>query len=552
MQDALRRHSRHGSLGEASCTARQPCPNRETIDPWSGRQNQSAATITPARFNEDGNGWAAETAAVNPVLNTKDAPADLRPVAVGPSPATPIGATDGLPVPQRYWVMACILLGVALSSLDSAIANIALPTIARELTATDAATIWVVNGYQIASAVCLLPAASLGGIVGHKRIYALGLIVFTIASLGCAVSPNLAVLVSARLAQGAGGACLSALGPALIRSIYPRHILASGFALIALVVAISGALGPTIAALILSVATWRWLFLVNLPVGLIAIPLFLTVMPAGRRTAHGFDLPGALLNAIALGLVVVGVDALGGKRIELAVIEVVAGLGCFVLLVGQQMRRPLPLLPLDLLRIPLFSLSIGTSICSYSAQILAYVSMPFLLQTVMHRSPVATGLLVTPWPLMVAFAAPVAGRLSARYPAAVLGSIGLAVLTLGLLLLVGLPRAPADWDIAWRMGVCGIGFGFFQTPNNIAVMTAGPIERTGAAGGMMAVARTIGWSLGSALVALIFSLWQVRATIVCLEVAAAFAAFAAVISGSRFFSRRQGAGLTDQHPMVRR
>jgi DHA2 family multidrug resistance protein-like MFS transporter len=315
-------------------------------------------------------------------------------------------------------------------------------------------------------------------------------------------------------------------------------MLGSGFALIALAVAISGALGPTIAALILSVATWRWLFLVNLPACLVAIPMFLIVAPASRTSPRSFDLAGALLTALAFGLVVIGIDALGGSGINVAIAEIVAGLACLPVLVWQQMRRTAPLLPLDLLRIPLFTLSLGTSVCSYSAQILAYVSVPFMLQTVMHRSPVATGLLVTPWPLMVAFAAPAAGRLSARYPAAVLGSIGLAVLAGGLLLLVALPDAPAGWNIAWRMGVCGVGFGFFQTPNNLTVMTAGPVARTGAAGGMLAVARTIGWSLGSALVALIFSLWRLGATDMCLEVAAAFAAFAAMISGARIFSRR--------------
>jgi DHA2 family multidrug resistance protein-like MFS transporter len=448
------------------------------------------------------------------------------------------GETDGLALPRRHWVMLCILLGVALSGLDSAIANIALPTIARELAASDSATIWVVNGYQLAAAVCLLPAASLGEILGHKRVYAFGLVVFTVASLGCAVSPNLSVLVASRLAQGAGGACLSALGAALIRGIYPRRLLGSGFALVALTVAISGALGPTIAALILSVATWRWLFLVNLPICLIAIPLFLVVAPFNRGDNRTFDLPGALLSAVALGLMVIGVDALGGSRIDIAAIEIVVGLACGLLLVWQQMRQKFPLLPLDLLRIPLFTLSLGTSVCSYSAQILAYVSIPFMLQTVMHRSPVATGLLVTPWPLLVAFAAPVAGRLSARYPASILSSAGLAVLASGLLLLVVMPAAPADWDIAWRMGVCGLGFGFFQTPNNITVMTAGPVARTGAAGGMLAVARTIGWSLGSALVALVFAVWQSRATTVCLEVAAAFAVFAAIISSARSLNRR--------------
>lgn len=197
-----------------------------------------------------------------------------------------------------------------------------------------------------------------------------------------------------------------------------------------------------------------------------------------------------------------------------------------------------PLLPLDLLRIPLFALSVVTSMCSYAAQIMAYIALPFLLQTVMHRSAVATGLLVTPWPLSVAIAAPLAGRLSSRYPAAVLGSIGMAVLTIGLLLLAAMPASPDDWNIVWRMAVCGVGFGFYQTPNNLTLMTAGPPARSGAASGMVAVARTVGWSLGSAIVALIFGLGGGFGAITCLRVAAGFAAIGAVVSVSRGASRR--------------
>ncbi len=441
--------------------------------------------------------------------------------------------TDGLPPPQRRLVMACALLGVVLASLDSAIANIALPTIARDLAASDAATVWVVNSYQVAVAICLLPAASLGETIGLKRVYAFGLALFTAASLACALSPNLATLVGARLVQGIGGACMAALGGALIRAIYPRRLLGSGFALIALAVAIAAAIGPSVAALILSVASWPWLFLVNVPVGLVAVPLFLAVSPPGERRARPLDLPGAAINAAAFGLLVVGVDGLGGEHRALAAGEVVAGLACFGLLVWQQRRSTAPLLPLDLLRIPLFALSGGASMCAYAAQILAYVSLPFLFQTTMHRSAVATGLLVTPWPLLVAVAAPVAGRLSARYPAAVLGSIGLTMLASGLALLALLPAAPADWDIAWRMGVCGIGFGFYQTPNNLAMMTAGPPDRTGAASGMVAVARTVGWSLGSALVALIFEVRGAGGAVGCLVAGAVIAGGGAVVSVSR-------------------
>ncbi|MFP3796280.1 MFS transporter [Paraburkholderia tropica] len=439
---------------------------------------------------------------------------------------------QGLPERQRWLVMGCILLGILLSNLDSAIANIALPTLVRELGTSDAAVVWVVNGYQLAVAVCLLPAAALGEIVGHKRIYAIGLVLFLIGSVCCASAPSLSFLVAARVLQGVGGACLAALGPALVRSIYPRSLIARGFASIALVVAMSGALGPTVAALILSVAAWPWLFLVNVPACVVAIPLFLAVAPRGQGVARPFDLSGALLNAIALGLLVLGVDILGhdtGRAIAMLAVGAVFLMG----LVWHQSRRAAPLLPLDLLRIPVIALSGATSVCSYAAQIIAYISVPFLLQTLLHRSAVETGLLVTPWPLLVAVAAPIAGRLSARYPAAVLGSVGLAVLACGLVSLAMLPASPGDLDIAIRMAVCGAGFGFFQTPNNTTMMTSGPVARSGAAGGLVAVARTVGWCLGSSLVTMLFQLNVADRTTKCLAVAAAFAAAGAVVSLAR-------------------
>ena len=447
-------------------------------------------------------------------------------------------AAGGLPPGQRRWVMVCALLGITLAGLDAAIANIALPTIARSLNASDAAAIWVVNSYQLAVTVCLLPAAALGETLGQRRIYGFGLALFTAASLACALSPSLSVLVASRLFQGVGGACMAALGGSLVRRIYPRALLGQGFAVIALAVALSAALGPTVAALVLSVAAWPWLFLVNVPLGLVAVPLFLAVAPRDPVRARPFDWIGALLNAGAFGLIVTGVDGLGSETPGAAGAELGAGLLCGAALIWQQSRQPAPLLPLDLLRMPLFALSVATSVCSYAAQILAYVSLPFLFQVVMHRSAVATGLLVTPWPLLVAFAAPVAGRLTARYPAAVLGSAGMAVLFAGLVLLAAMPAAPADWDVAWRMGVCGLGFGFYQTPNNVTMMTAGPAERSGAASGMVAVARTVGWSLGSALVALVFGVQGAAGAVTCLWAGAAFAAAGAVISVSRGAARR--------------
>jgi MFS transporter, DHA2 family, multidrug resistance protein len=448
-----------------------------------------------------------------------------------------VSETDGLPAPERRRAMFCVMLGLALTNLSSAVVNIALPDVSHSFAISDASSVWVVNAYQLAAIVCLLPVSTIGETLGLKRIYVIGLTVFTLASLGCALSPTLAALVCARLVQGVGAACLSVASTALARVIYPRSMASEGLALVALAVAVPTALGPTVAAMILAVATWPWLFMVNVPLGGLALLLFFKVTPPGARVARPFDPIGTTLNALAFGLLVVGVGALGADEPGLGIGEMIAGLVCFAFLFRQQRRHAAPMLPFDLLRMPVFVLSVFTSICSYASQILAFISLPFLFERELHLTPVHTGLLITAWPAMTAVAALIAGRLLARYSAALLSSIGMAILALGLLLMIVLPDAPANWDVAWRLALCGIGFGLFQTPNNTVMMTAGPVDRSSAAAGMNAVARFVGWTLGSALVALIFSVGGTGATAICLGVGSAFAAVGAAASGARLAGR---------------
>ncbi|AMB88161.1 transporter [Pseudomonas agarici] len=445
-----------------------------------------------------------------------------------------MSGVECLTTSKRRWAMVCILLGLGLSSLGSAIVNIALPNISRSFTSSDAAAVWVVNIYQLSATVCLLPVASLAESLGLKRLYAAGLAIFVLASLGCALAPTLPMLLGARLVQGAGAAALAVAGVAFVRVIYPHRRVSKGLALVALAVAIPGALGPTIAATILAVAQWPWLFLVNVPFGLV-LPLFIAVAPPDVRVARRLDLTGTVLNALAFGLFVVGVGTLGIGDWRIATGEIVVGLVFFSLFIRQQQRHPMPMLPFDLFRIPRFTLSVWTSVCSYAAQILAYVALPFLFETELHLSAVETGFLVTPWPLMTAVTAPIAGRLINRYPASVICSTGLAVLAGGLLLLVFLPAAPAQWDVIWRLALCGIGFGLFQTPNNTAMMTAGPVGRSGAASGMNAAARYVGWSLGSALVSLILATGGNHGAVFCLIAGMAFALMGAATSSARRF-----------------
>src|SRR5690242_1841661 len=379
-----------------------------------------------------------------------------------------VDLSDGLPVPQRYGAMLTIAIGITMSVLDSAIANVALPTIAREMQASPASSIWVVNAYQLAITILMLPLASLGEIVGYRRVYRVGLVVFTLASLGCALATSLPGLTAARVLQGIGAAGVLSVNGALVRFIYPRHMLGRAIGLNAVVVAMSAALGPTVAAGILAVASWPWLFAVNVPLGLVALALA-RMLPRVPRAKRRFDALSALLNAAFFGLLITAIDGAGhGERTLGVLIEALLAAIAGVALVLRQLPQTSPLLPVDLLRIPIFALSIATSVCSFMAQMLAYVSLPFYFQDVLGRSQVATGLLMTPWPLATAVLAPIAGRLADRYPAGILGGIGLTLFSAGLLLLALLPAHPSTPDIAWRMVLCGMGFGLFQTPNNRA------------------------------------------------------------------------------------
>lgn len=446
---------------------------------------------------------------------------------------------DGLPAPQRYWSILAIGLAITLAVLDSAVANIALPTIAREFQVDPADAIWIVNAYQLAIVVSLLPLASLGEIVGFARVYWAGLALFTLASLGCALSSTLAELTIARVAQGFGAAGIMAINAALVRFTYPHRLLGRGVGINALVVSLASAAGPTVASAILSVASWQWLFAINVPLGIATFAIAVFALPKTPTVARRFDVVSAGLNALAFGLVITGLDGITrSDHPGLGVAVLAAGAASGYALARRELKQTHPLLPLDLLRIPVFALSIATSICSFCAQMLALISLPFFFETALGRSAVETGLLLTPWPIAVGIVGPIAGSLSDRLSSAILGGVGLVLMSIGLALLALLPLDAGSLDIAWRMALCGFGFGLFQAPNNRTMIAAAPRHRSGAAGGMLATARLTGQTAGATLVAVFFVLSPGRGESVSLGVAAALALAGALASIARLPSQR--------------
>jgi MFS transporter, DHA2 family, multidrug resistance protein len=451
---------------------------------------------------------------------------------------------DGLPLPTRAYAIVTIALSITMSALDGTIVNLALPGMARQMGATPADAIWIVSAYQLAALTLLLPFAAMGDRIGYRKVYLTGIAVFTLASVGCFLSTSLLTLAISRGVQGAGAAGLMAINGAMLRLVYPKRLFGRGVAVNSAVIAAASAAGPSIAAAILSVSSWPWLFAVNVPLGCVIFTLGWRVLPGNVTRAPGgepFSVRDVVLNAVMFGAVMLGTQSLGnsagstglGGSVLGSLLLIGIGIAVgFVYLTGQ-LKLVLPLFPVDLLRIPIFRLSMCTSIASFASQTIAYVSLPFLLLEAWGRSAGEAGLLMSAWPLAVIGGAGTVGRLIGRYPGGLLGGIGMAALASGMVLLATAPAIPSNAEIALRMVLCGAGFGLFQSPNNHTILTSAPSHRSGAAGGMLGTARLTGQTLGGAVLMLVFTVAPPHSghgPLLGLWVSAVFAATASVFS----------------------
>lgn len=434
----------------------------------------------------------------------------MKPSAVAPPPQ------DGLPQPERNRAMLVIILGLTMAVLDGSIVNLALPGIARELHASAASAVWVVNAYQIATLVMLLPLASLGDRMGYRRVYLVGMAMFAVSSIFAMVATSLSALIAARALQGLGAAGIMSVNAAMVRLIYPRSLLGRGMAINSMVVALSAVAGPTVAAGILSVATWPWLFALNLPLGALTLWMGRKSLP---RNVVASRAPRPATLDVVLNILMFTLVFLGGERLGMHSSAGASGLpltGLALLAAGgvvgwvylrRQWHLAAPLFPVDLLRNRVFALSMASSVGAFGAQMLAYLCLPFLLLESYGRTPLRAGLLITCWPLAIAAVAPISGRLIGRYPDGLLGGIGMVIFASGLWLLAALPVSPGDLTIAWRLAVCGAGFALFQSPNNHTIVTSAPLHRSGAASGMLGTARLTGQTAGAVLLAALFTVW---------------------------------------------
>ena len=415
---------------------------------------------------------------------------------------------QGLQGPRRKAAIAAVLAAMVLAVLDAAIANVALPNMARSLQVTPGMAVWIITAYQTALVMGLLPCAALGESLGYRRVFTMGVALFTAASALCALAPSLPWLVAARFLQGLGGAAIMALGIALLRMVVPQRELGAAIGWNALAVALSSAAGPTIGAVLLSGASWPWLFALNLPLGGLVL-LACRALPDLAGTARPLDRFSVALNAAVFASLVVGAEVLVEQPVLAAALLAASAISLAVL-IRREMPRAAPLIPLDLLRAESFRISVLASVCCFAGVTMGLLALPFYLQHSLGQDTLMTGLYMTPWPLTVAVAAPLSGYLANRISTAWLCAAGGACLALGLAAASLWPLHGSALPLVPITMLCGLGFGLFQVPNNRSMFFSAPPERAGAAGGMQGTARLAGQTAGGVVMSLLFTVASVE------------------------------------------
>lgn len=397
-----------------------------------------------------------------------------------------------------------------MSTLDSSIVNVALPYIMQEMV-TDISTIqWVVVIYLLTVSSLLLTFGRLSDIKGRRTIYVVGFMVFTLGSFLCAVASTVSFLVMARVAQGAGASMLMACSPALIVDVFEKEQRGRALGMIGAVVAAGLTLGPVAGGFILEYLSWRYIFYINIPIGIaatIAGVFVLKTMPGGKGSREPLDYIGSLTMMIGLSSLILGLTQvatwgiLSFRFAGCLIIASLAGAGFII----NAKNCAHPLFDLDLLKIRLFVLPLAASGILFAALFTIVFMMPFYLTYPCGFSAARTGgIMIVPF-LFLLFISPVAGGLSDRLGSRLLCSLGMVLLGLSLLSLIFLSPGMEIPAILWRMGLAGVGTALFVSPNNTTIMGAVPMARRGIASGATATARNLGMVMGVALATTIFT-----------------------------------------------
>lgn len=415
---------------------------------------------------------------------------------------------DQVDYDKKWYVMASVGLGVFLATLDGSIVNVALPTLTEEFDASFAAIQWVVLGYLLTIGTLLLIVGRLGDMLGKKGIYATGFAVFTIASMVAGLSPTVEALIGFRIVQAVGAAMVSALGIAILTEAFPPHERGKALGLVGSVVSVGIVAGPTVGGVLIDQFNWRWIFFVNLPIGILGTLAALRWVPNIRpKRDQQFDLPGSALMFFTLLTVLLGLtlgQSVGyGSPLILGLFG--ASVVIFVFFIRTEQRADQPMINLEIFKNVLFSVNLANGFLVFMPLAGIFFIVPFFLTNAMGLEPLQVGLALAASPVALFFVAPIAGSWSDRIGARQITVLGLIVLTGAWLALQALETTTSFWGFVFLLAPVGIGMGIFQSPNNSIIMGSVRQERLGIAGGLLTLIRVLGQVAGIAVVGTVWS-----------------------------------------------
>ncbi len=409
---------------------------------------------------------------------------------------------------RKWWALAAVAIGVFMSTVDGSIVNIALKTIQDDFQTSLSGVEWVVLAYLLTIAVALPSMGRLGDMIGKRRVYLVGFVIFTIGSALCGLAWNIETLIGFRILQAIGAAMIQGVGPALLIEAFPPHERGQALGYIGTSVAAGILAGPVIGGLLLGRAGWESIFFVNIPVGIAAVFLVLrAIAPDNRRSAQRFDFGGALLLGVGLLLVLLALTEVPawGLTDPRTLGLLAGGLAALAAFIWWEQRSPAPMINLQLFRTLPFSLSLLATFLSFAALSFNFLLIPFYLQNVLGFDAQRTGLTLIASPLVLSLVSPLSGRLADKIDGRWPGIIGLVLTVGGLLSYTLLTPQSTQFDVILRLLVIGTGFGLFQSPNNSLVMGSAPQNALGVAGSLLALMRTLGQTAGIALAGAVWS-----------------------------------------------
>ncbi|WP_125152054.1 MFS transporter [Clostridium rectalis] len=400
---------------------------------------------------------------------------------------------------NRWLILAIVVIQPFMACLDGSIVNIALPIMAKNFSVSMASIEWVVTSYLIMISAAILLFGRLGDVKGKTTIFKYGLVVFGLGSLLCGISNNLILLVMSRVVQGIGASMTMATSQGIITQVFPANERGRALGISGTFVALGTMIGPPIGGFIISAFSWQYIFLINVPVAIVAFIFAMEILPVNKEIVkQRIDFLGAILffifTVLIFSAMIIGQQI--GYSNRFIILSFIVSIISFIGFIMVQKKVEEPLLDLSIFKNRVFSTNILCAFISFTALSCVNIIHPFYLQDVLKITPGKAGIIMMIYPITLSLIAPLSGYLSDKIGSKILTLSGLFVVTLGFLFMSTLKENTSIIYIILFVAMLGLGNGLFQSPNNSLVMSTVPKNKLGIAGSVNALVRNLGFVFG--------------------------------------------------------